>query len=150
MQGEMSMLKRSISLILSLLMVLSCMAPSTVFAASTVYYDVMFFDENGEQIDSTYKVKKGTYIDESLIPVLPKGTDGNEYIADEGGKNHSSYSWDADPAETPITANTIFNRVRTVEKHDYNFGKPQFKFQANNKSGLMAFYECSKCGNKHN
>ncbi len=140
------MLKRSISLIISLLMVLSCIAPSTVFAASTVYYDVMFFDENGEQIDSTYKVKKGTYIDESLIPVLPKGTDGNEYIADEGGKNHSSYSWDIDPETTAIYSNTIFTRVRTVEKHDYNFGKPQFKFQANNKSGLMAFYECSKCG----
>ena len=141
------MLKRSISLLISLFLIISCLTPFSVLADDTVYYDVIFLDEEGEQIDSVYRVKNGNTIDASLVPELPQGNPGYEaYVIDDGGQNHSSYSWDAEPTETPITSNTIFRRVRTTEKHDYNFGRPQFKFQANNKSGLMAFYECPKCG----
>lgn len=141
------MQKRLVSIFLSLLMIFTCIAPVTALAAD-VYYDVMFVDENGDMIDpSVYSVKKGTCIDSSLIPALPQGSaDHEEYIADDGGKTHSSYSWDSDPATTPIVTNTVFTRVRTTEKHDYNFGKPQFAFTAESKTGLMAFYECSKCG----
>ncbi len=138
-------MKKTISILLSFIMAFSCVMPVAALA-STLDYEVSFYDENGDQLDSTYLVRRGTCIDESLVPALPKGADGNDYIADEGGKNHSSYSWDVDPYTTVITSNTVFTRVRTVEKHDYNFGKPQFKFKSNDKSGLMAFYECPKCG----
>lgn len=137
--------KRIIGFVLSVILVLSCMSPFTAYA-DTQNYEVSFVDENGDQIDSTYSVKRGTCIDSELVPPLPKGTDGRDYIAEDGGKNHCIYSWSEDPYTTPIYANTVFTRVYNSEKHDYNFGKPQFKFKANNNSGLMAFYECSKCG----
>lgn len=138
------MQKRVISLVLSLLMIVGCFAPITAIA-DDITYDVMFVDENGDLIDS-FIVPRGTSIDESLIPALPKADNGSEYIAEEGGKNHCSYSWDIDPATTPILSNTIFTRVKTTEKHDYNFASPRFTFKENDKSGLMAMYECSKCG----
>lgn len=138
------MKKRLFGFILSIIMVISCLSPISAYA-DTANYEVSFVDENGDAIDSTYLVKRGTCIDESLIPALPRGTDGRDYIAEDGGKNHCIYSWSEDPYTTVIYSNTVFTRIKDSEKHDYNFGKPQFKFQANNKSGLMAFYECSKC-----
>ena len=139
------MVKRHLSLFLAVIMVVSAILPLNVYAAVKTY-EVIFMSEDDE-ILSSITVNKGSYVDESEIPAFPKGTSGHEdYIEEPGGKEHASYSWDSDPLTTPINANTVFTRVKSTEKHDYDFGKPQFKFQANSKSGLMAFYECSKCG----
>ena len=136
--------KKVLSLILSLILTISCLAPIYAQAAE-ITYSVTFLDENGDILGSELTVSRGQTVDENDIPALPKG-ENSDYIDDGDGKNHSIYSWDSDPASTVINSNTIFTRIRTTEKHGYDFGKPQFKFQSNNKSGLMAFYDCPQCG----
>ncbi len=131
---------------MSLLLTVSCLAPISAIAAE-ITYTVTFLDENGGILGSELTVARGQTVDPDDIPALPKSTvEGHEDYIKDNEKEHSTYSWDSDPAATVIESNTIFTRIRTTEKHGYDFGKPQFKFQNNNKSGLMAFYECPQCG----
>lgn len=139
--------KRIISVLLSVILTVSCIMPVIALAAQDIYYTVSFRDENGNALGSEYQVSKGSTIDADKIPALPKSAvEGHEDYIDDGNNKHSTYSWDSDPATTVIVNNTVFTRIRTTESHDYDFGKPQFTIKPDSKSGLAAVYTCSKCG----
>lgn len=138
--------KRLISILLSVILAVSCVMPVVALAAQGVFYTVIFVDENGNAIGSEYQVSKGSTIDADKIPALPVSTvEGYDHIDDGDGK-HSIYSWDSDPATTPIVTNTVFTRVRTTESHNFDFGKPSFKFREDSKTGLVSEYTCPDCG----
>ncbi len=114
--------------------------------AADITYTVVFLDEEGQTLGDELIIKRGQTVPQNKIPPLPKGNEGFEDYVDDGDNNHSTYSWDSDPSTAIIESNTIFTRIRNTEKHNFNFGSPQFTFKSNDKSGLMAFYECPKCG----